>query len=78
MASDLLSESDSRVCLMLRWFNSDAVFWPFMLGITVMLDIFIACHVVTEWPKEIGGLIALSLVTPAVILQCLRVQKNQR
>ena len=63
---------------MLRWFNSDAVFWPFMAGVIVMADIIGSWHVVRDWPKDNAELVALSLITLLVFRRCLGIQRNQR
>ncbi len=57
---------------MLRWFNSDPVFWSFMLGAVALADIMGAWAAEAEWPRHGVSVAALALVTFVVTRQFLR------
>lgn len=63
---------------MLRWFDSPAVFWPFMLGVAVMGDIWAATMIVNNGSKGVGELTSGLLVTAMMFWFCRNAYRNQR
>jgi hypothetical protein len=61
---------------MLRWFNSDPVFWAFLLGVVALADAMGAWAAVRDWPRHNVSVAALVPVTFVVMRQFLRVWRR--
>jgi len=61
----------------LRWFNSNPVFWTFMLGVVAIGDIFALWNWVTISPKDHFALASTIFITLVTVPVFLRMRKSR-
>jgi hypothetical protein len=61
----------------LRWFNSNPIFWTFMLGVIAVGDILALWNWATISPRSYSGLMSTLFITVVAVPMFLRMRRSR-